>query len=700
MRQGYGKIYKQIETTVFMRNLLVGAWIYAAAFGASALSLGGSHGTVVLGSTIDLTFEVRPDPGKTVASSCLGARLVLGATTVPETRVHVTPLEGGAIPMVRVQALIPVDEPVLTATLTAGCEGRVSRTYTFLADPPGTAPPAARQPIDLSRLAVPAPRAAPQVRNALGGEGEGARTVRGPRVQPRVPAASTHAPAERAARPSRAAKTATTLRTSAKASPPAAAAAPSRLVMEPLDLGPDNAFALQLTREPPQMSPRPSEALRAESAAWWQALDTSTAQTQRFEERLKRLKADAAAQGQLVERERATAAELRERLAQVESQGFPATVVYMLAGLLVLALVCIAWLLRRTRREALQAWRDSVALSGGLRDGAVAAEGPDGKLRLQVEPDARDVWQPTAPPPQGPDSGPLPLAPTAAPVSAPAAAPGPAVAAPAVEPLQARAQSGVQPESLFDLQQQAEFFTSVGEHEQAIHVLRQYIAQHGEDSPLAHLELLRLYHQLGRTDSFDGLRAQVEERFNVRVPPFAQFQQLGRSLEEHPEALARVEAAWSSPEVLAVLEGLLFHRGQTQGEGPFDLAALDDLLLLLSIAQTTPAHLRGAPPPRARTTPRATPALHPMGAQDGTGRSLDSMSAGLALLPVDDGSPASTCAAAVDVDVSGPPHITLSDLPPVPVTPAPAQGQAVGFGMENDKLELRFELEQSQKNHF
>ena len=110
MRQGYGKIYKQIETTVFMRNPLVGAWIYAAAFGASALSLGGSHGTVVLGSTIDLTFEVRPDPGKTVASSCLGARLVLGATTVPETRVHVTPLEGGAIPMVRVQALVSLNQ--------------------------------------------------------------------------------------------------------------------------------------------------------------------------------------------------------------------------------------------------------------------------------------------------------------------------------------------------------------------------------------------------------------------------------------------------------------------------------------------------------------------------------------------------------------------------------------------------------------
>lgn len=35
----------------------------------------------------------------------------------------------------------------------------------------------------------------------------------------------------------------------------------------------------------------------------------------------------------------------------------------------------------------------------------------------------------------------------------------------------------------------------------------------------------------------------------------------------------------------------------------FDLAAYEDLLLLYAIAQTTPASVRGAPPPRARTTP-------------------------------------------------------------------------------------------------
>jgi len=48
----------------------------------------------------------------------------------------------------------------------------------------------------------------------------------------------------------------------------------------------------------------------------------------------------------------------------------------------------------------------------------------------------------------------------------------------------------------------------------------------------------------------------------------------------------------------------------------------------------------------------------------------------------------------LDVDLSEPLHLTLSDLPPVPVTPPPPPGQAVGFGAENDLMELRLELEQ------
>ena len=50
----------------------------------------------------------------------------------------------------------------------------------------------------------------------------------------------------------------------------------------------------------------------------------------------------------------------------------------------------------------------------------------------------------------------------------------------------------------------------------------------------------------------------------------------------------------------------------------------------------------------------------------------------------------------LDLDLSEPPHLTLSDLPAVPVTASPPPGQAVGFGMDNDLVELRLELEQKK----
>ena len=43
----------------------------------------------------------------------------------------------------------------------------------------------------------------------------------------------------------------------------------------------------------------------------------------------------------------------------------------------------------------------------------------------------------------------------------------------------------VNPEELFDIQQQADFFISVGEHQQAIEVLKKHIAEYRETSPLA-----------------------------------------------------------------------------------------------------------------------------------------------------------------------------------------------------------------------
>ena len=147
----------------------------------------------------------------------------------------------------------------------------------------------------------------------------------------------------------------------------------------------------------------------------------------------------------------------------------------------------------------------------------------------------------------------------------------------------------------------------MGERQQAIEALKHHIAEHHETSPLAYLELLRLYHTLSRVDEFAQLRTQFMQFFNAQVPEFAGFHRTGRMLYHYTDALAEIEAEWTTPAVLGLLEKFQFRRSGAEAVEPFDLAAYDDLLLLLAVAQTTPASARGALPPRKRTTPLARP---------------------------------------------------------------------------------------------
>ncbi|MDT0136096.1 FimV family protein, partial [Acidovorax sp. PRC11] len=140
-------------------NAIIGAGITAFATGAAALSLGASHGTVVLGAPVDLVFDVQPDAGTDVASSCVRVRLQSGDTAVPDSKVQVTPVPAaaGRVPSVRVRAFITADEPVITATVSAGCSGGVSRRYIFLAQLPEAAASSASsgssRPLDVGQLA-------------------------------------------------------------------------------------------------------------------------------------------------------------------------------------------------------------------------------------------------------------------------------------------------------------------------------------------------------------------------------------------------------------------------------------------------------------------------------------------------------------------------------------------------------------------
>ena len=165
---------RKTELIVKIRNTIFGPGLWALAAGASALSLGNGSGTVVLGSPVDLSFELQPDPGTDVASSCVTAKLVAGDNAISDSKVRVIPLPEvrGRPSGVRVLASVSLDEPVLTVTLSAGCNGKTTRSYTFLSDLPTTVTrSASASPVDVTRLPSAATRtgAESQSSPAVGG---------------------------------------------------------------------------------------------------------------------------------------------------------------------------------------------------------------------------------------------------------------------------------------------------------------------------------------------------------------------------------------------------------------------------------------------------------------------------------------------------------------------------------------------------
>ena len=732
----------------------------ACALGASALSLGPSRGTVVLGAPVDLTIEVQPDPGMDLASSCLAVQLVAGDVPVSAAQVRITPWPDmpGRRPAIRVQSSDIVREPVLTATVTAGCSGAVSRTYTYLTELPGSVAPGAA-PLDVTRLSSPvratpqravqpAPVASAAAEATVASTASSGRALAGAEAPVPAPPPAPKPPRKATAKPP------TSAAAAAQAQPTTSA---PRLVMEPLDL--EGVAGLRISTELAQ-SPTPEDSpQRAQAAALWKALNAEPGQEDPRVHTLQSQLTQAQAQaGQ----ERAQVVQLQAQLNEAQSEGVPSWWLYALglalAGTSALA-GGLAWRLRQARSHAADAWHEAAAMQPAATDMAKLQE-------LGLAPDSRDAWadsemaaaetvQAAAPvpatpavPPQAPE----------APSAPPAKQPEPASAAPNTSSVPLAGM--VNPEDLFDIVQQAEFYVSIGEHDLAIGELRQHIAERGSSSPFSYLELLRLYHQLGRIEAFDLLRSQFMEHFNAEVPEFSHFAQQGAGLEIYTDALADIEAQWTSNSVLELLESFLFLHPDRASPAPrFDLAAYDDLLLLLAIAQTTPASARGEPAPRKRTTPLMPPTFQ-SASPEGTGQATAAVaaaSAALAMPAIDlapqepqeaaaagalaqewvppppptvqaelaaaqaglafdlgdfDWSPAHAPAPAapaapepapanddaltalLEMDFSGPIPLIDTDLPPVAVTPPPAPGQAVGFSSSDEKFELRFELQE------
>ncbi len=591
-------------------SLAVGVLLLCTAMGSAGMGLGRAQGAVFVGQPLDVRVQLLLDASEDIQSVCMGAEVFYGDTPLDAARVSVAvePAAPGSArgPSVRVMASALIDEPIVTINLRAGCAQKSSKRYTLFPEvsthvveaPVAAAPPARRVTAPVELPVATAASTKPAASMPVPAPASGERVVANPK-KTRRPAGSESAVAKPAAPVPVAAPVASALRAK-----PARTTGKSRLKLDPLDLLVEVDPVLRATTELLTL-PQENPEKRAEAAAQWRALNASPEDMAREAALAQNMEKDLKALYAITAENQKGLMELVAKVQRAESERYANGLVYTLMALCLASLLALAWVWRRARTTQAPSWQrgwdagDSM-LSDQIRD---AVRPPVSVADAPVQSPA-----PAQVPERAPDVAPaLASARSIADLAevdfdldlmeAPSA---PVAAAPAPEPpLRANprppardfteSRSGglrsVDSADLMDVRQQAEFFVSLGEHQKAIDSLTARIAQCGESSPLVCLDLLKIYHALGRESEFEFMRTEFNAWFTGHVPAFAAFGQEGRSLEHYPQILKQIVAMWPDASVLEYIENCIYHHA-TDTDGPtFDLQAYRDLLLLHAVAK-------------------------------------------------------------------------------------------------------------------
>ena len=576
-----------------MRQIWTACILLSTAVSAPAVTLGRHSGAALIGQPLDLQVQVMLSPGEDIATQCIQADVFYGDIQVTPNFVQVTPrvAPGELTGIARVVSSLPVNEPIVTLSVRAGCGLPFTRRYVLLADlvsePAVVATPApqAAMPRPAPAAPVPAPAPAPAP-VAAASPAPAATPARPPapvvRERPRAPIRPSKVPV--APRPKPAAASAPAAPTTAAPAPvpatgatgagPSAPAGAPRLRLDPPDLSAGTSPNAAPDAAAPAAAPAEPSPLEA-------ALSLANEESRRNAERLAALESEMARFREAQQRDQARVAELSAQLALAQDQRYSNWLVFLLGGLLLVSLAALVALMRRQRRDAAIASDASRAWWNG----------PDGEGEAPPRASRRAPLEPSAPVPLDSvdvdldvDSTPAPLAPASR------RAPTFGSTLPPQErrdfaPSALGGSRSVAAEELFDIQQQADFFVSLGEDDQAINVLRNHLAESHEPSPLAYLDLFRLYHRLGRRAEYEALREEFNTVFNAGAPAFDRYADSGRGLDAYESAFGRIQALWPQPRVLDLIERSLFRDAAEGDTEVFDLEAYRELLMLHAIAK-------------------------------------------------------------------------------------------------------------------
>lgn len=594
---------------------------------AHSLGLGRPVSRAILGESFQATVPLRLEAGEEFDEKCLVADVYFGDDKVEASRIQATLLPGkGAERSVRITTSSVINEPVVTLYVAAGCSAKVSRKFVAFADPPAlvavsqeaaATAESAREPATHGAaplaLAGRAPVKSEGSAKASGKSGS-RRAERAGRPDPSASsgasspaaqvaeAASSVRPAESAqGRKAERLSAARKDKLSARLDKAAAPATSARLVLDPVEADATVAPSLMMSADIKSgldVDSAQAQERRAAAAALWAAMNASPEQLardrtrmQELEQRLARLQQDSVAA-----REKVLALEARVR--EAEEGRLTQPLVMGLAGVSALLAAALFYVVRRQKPADAQAtWWQPDAEADALAADAAATPLAEPVLdRTAAEFVAMDsVVRPTASSILQGQAAPVAAEPTpAAPLNmssmnmAATSAIVSAVTTPltisAVNPEASEAVRALSVEELIDLEQQAEFFSVLGQDDAAVELLESSIHNSAGSSPLPYLKLLEMYQRLGREADYQRVQAEFNQRFNAYAPAWDADLSHGHDLTDYPGVLERLQAIWSSPpQAMSVLQKSLTRPDESVET--FDLPAYRELLFLYAVAR-------------------------------------------------------------------------------------------------------------------
>ncbi|MGE0447565.1 MAG: FimV family protein, partial [Vicinamibacterales bacterium] len=513
-----------------IRRLSTGAFlglaIFAAISTAHALSIGRVRGAVLMGRPLNLTLPLVLDADE--PEPCIAGDLFHGDTRVSRMSLAQERAPGGGH-QIRLTSPVPVDEPIVTLYLRVGCGEKMTRRFVLLAEQEDVAPLSGPATVAVPAQSVDAQASpvAPRVAGTASAAAE-PRASTSPRIRPPSSIDAATAPAAPAPRTERAPRAERASRAQASRSPrvdtPAAVASPnlrrennisrsprvapptssaeaarSRLRVEPLDLSPvpNTGLRPSLTLSTPTGSPQK----RAEALAMWQALNTTPDEFLRQHQRIAAMEAQVKGLRDSMQQNTLAMNQLAQQLEKARGERNTLSLALVALGV-VSAVALAAWFWRRrpSRNSSRRWWQDSDR--GLSADSVFTPESSSGSH------DKPAVTAPVAAGPAQPRATQSPRETVSRSVqlssldSRPGSRASSFDSSPSRPPDFAHSQTMstrmIKAEELIDIQQQAEFFASIGQHDQAAAVLEAHVHDHVETSPAAWMDLLEIYHGLGR----------------------------------------------------------------------------------------------------------------------------------------------------------------------------------------------------------